>query len=349
MKQKLRVAILGAGNIARAMAAALRELQDEVICAAVGSRSLQKAEDFAQSYGFARAYGSYEELARDPQVDLVYVATPHSEHYANTRLCLEHGKHCLVEKAFCANAAQAAELLTMAKARGLLLAEAMWTRYQPSKEVIRSLLAEGAIGKVQTLTAIFTMPLTDVPRLVEPSLAGGALLDLGIYALTVPAMYFGSDIVRVEPQITKYHTGVDATTEAVLHYMDGRTATVKCSFVEAAQNRAELAGDGGKLVFFPINCPTTVQLYDKAGRLVREIDTAPGFNGYEYEVQECCAMIRAGATECPSLPHREILRMMRWMDALRASAGIVYPFETAADCRHTDEEVWGRAGVLQKS
>lgn len=337
----MNVAILGAGNIARAMATALDGIKDEVCLYAVASRSLDKAKAFADEWGFSKAYGSYEELVKDEKVDLIYVATPHSEHFKNAMLCIENGKNCLVEKAFCGNLAQTKILIEKAKEKNLLIAEAMWTRYQPSKEVIKDALTAGKIGKVHYLESDFSVPIKGVDRLVNPALAGGALLDLGVYSLTVPAMYLGTDIKSVKVNCLKADTGVDATTTVFLTYADGTMARAKCSAVDADSNYAKIVGDKGYMIFGPINVPEKVEIYDMNGVLVETIPTPCKVNGYEYQVLECKKALLEGKTETESMPHSETIRLMGWMDSIRNHVGIVYPFETVEDINHSDRCVWG--------
>ncbi len=347
MERRINVAILGAGNIARAMATALAGIKDRVTLYAVASRSLEKARDFAKTWGFEKAYGSYEEMAKDEAVDLVYVATPHSEHFKNTMLCIENGRNCLVEKAFCANQKQSRELIEFAKERGVLLAEAMWTRYQPAMKVIKDLLDSGTIGKTNYLESDFSVPISWVERLVNPALAGGALLDLGVYSITVPAMLWGTDISKVKSEVVKTETGVDATTIVTFTYKDGRVAKAKCSSFDEESNYAKVVGDRGYIVFGPINAPDHVEIYDTDGTLLDKLDTSPGINGYEYEVLECCDAIINGNLETKSMPHKETLRIMGWMDSIRNHAGIVYPFESKEDIDLSDSEVWGVDEVFE--
>ena len=167
----MKFAILAPGKIAHSMARAVSEIE-KIECYAVASRDYGRAADFAEQWGFEKAYGSYEELAKDPQVELVYVASPHSHHYEHARLCLEHGKHVLVEKAFTVNARQAKKLIQLSEEKGLLLAEAIWTRYMPSRKMIDELLAEGVLGNVTSLTANLGYILPHVERMQSPELAG---------------------------------------------------------------------------------------------------------------------------------------------------------------------------------
>ena len=193
--KKLKMAILGAGGIASTMAGTISRME-QVECYAVGSRSMEKAQAFAQKFGFQKAYGSYEELVKDEEVELVYIATPHSEHYENARLCIRHKKPVLCEKAFTANAKQAKELLDYAKKEKVFITEAMWVRYLPMLQTIRAELADDVIGTPTMLTANLGYLISEVPRLQRPDLAGGALLDVGVYPINFARMIFGYSLVE---------------------------------------------------------------------------------------------------------------------------------------------------------
>ncbi len=176
----MKIGILGAGSIAHSMAKTVSRMEGTELYA-VASRSIGKAEDFARQYQIPKAYGSYQEMAEDPAVDLVYVATPHSHHYAHVRLCLEHGRNVLCEKAFMVNSSQAREVVRLAREKRLLLAEAIWTRYMPSRALIREAVDSGIIGEVTSLTANLGYVVKHKERLIRSDLGGGALLDLGVY------------------------------------------------------------------------------------------------------------------------------------------------------------------------
>lgn len=325
--KRIRMGILGAGNIANSMAEAMKGLSDRVIPYGVASRSLDKAETFAARWGFEKAYGSYEELAEDPEIDLIYVATPHSHHFAHATLCVEHGKPVLVEKAFTGNMRQAEQLIRLAREKKILVAEAIWTRYMPAGNIVRSLLESGAIGEPKTLKAEFSVPLTHVQRLWDPALAGGALLDLGIYALTFASMYFGDDIVSVESVCEKYETGVDAADEIQYTYRDGKKAYLRTSFIDGPVNEGTIYGTKGYLHIPVLNNYTAIRRYDNAGNLMEEYPIPKQINGYEYELLACLDALQKGQLECMDMPHFETLEMMRQMDALRREWGVVYPFD----------------------
>ena len=326
MKQ-INMAILGAGNIARQMAVAVNGLQNQVRAYAVASRSLEKAEAFAREWHFQKAYGSYEELAADPEVDLVYIATPHAMHYDNARLCVEHGKAVLVEKAFTANAAQARELIRLAEEKKVFLTEAIWTRYMPGRQIVESLLAQGVIGEPISLEAEFSVPLSHKQRMYDPALAGGALLDLGMYCLTFASMYFGDEIAEVTSRAEKLDTGVDAMDDIYYTYVDGKKAHLRTSMITGPVNRGEIKGTQGRIEVDTLNNFTAIRVYDNAGNLLQEPEIPAQINGYEYEVLACVRAMEAGNLECEEMPHSETIEIMEQMDRLRREWGVVYPFE----------------------
>lgn len=326
MKQ-INMAILGAGNIARQMAVAVNGLQSQVRAYAVASRSLEKAETFAREWHFQKAYGSYEELAADPEVDLIYIATPHAMHYDNARLCVEHGKAVLVEKAFTANAAQARELIRFAEEKKVFLTEAIWTRYMPGRQIVEKLLAQGVIGEPISLEAEFSVPLSHKRRMYDPALAGGALLDLGMYCLTFASMYFGDEIAKVTSRAEKLDTGVDAVDDIYYTYADGKKAHLRTSMVTGPVNRGEIKGTQGRIEVDTLNNFTAIRVYDNAGNLLQEPEIPAQINGYEYEVLACVRALEAENLECEEMPHSETIEIMEQMDRLRREWGVVYPFE----------------------
>lgn len=327
------VAILGAGNIARQMAKTLRLMKargDKVELYAVGSRDKARAEAFAQAEGFAKAYGSYEELLRDDGVDLVYIATPHSHHGEQIEQCVTHGKAVLCEKAFTATAAQAERALALAKEKGVLVTEAIWTRYVPMRRMLDELLASGAIGTPRVLTANLGYTIYDKERIRRPELAGGALLDVGVYVLNFAAMVFGTQVERMESSVRLMDTGVDMQESITLHYPDGRMAELMATAACNTSRRCWIYGDQGCAEVDNVNNPRRITLYANANdpaSVTRVINAPPQLTGYEYEVLACLRALETGALECPEMPHAETLRIMRWMDTLRHSCDMRYPFE----------------------
>ena len=222
MKQNdiLRVGIIGTGWIAEKAAITLNGLS---FCEAyaVGSRSQAKADAFARKWNIPKAYGSYAQLIADPDVDLVYIGTPHSHHYDVTREALLADKPCLVEKAFMANFREAKEIVELAHQRHVFLAEAIWTRYQPAVGIVRNLISTGRIGTPRLLTATLGYSMGNKERIMRPDLCGGALLDLGVYALNFVRMFFAADIVKMESQCVKSQTGMDLTNAISLVLSSG--------------------------------------------------------------------------------------------------------------------------------
>ena len=359
----MKFAILGCGHIATKMAAAVRTLEKRgmgVEAYAVASRSLEKARKFADEYGFKQAYGSYEELAKDANVDLIYIATPHSEHYSNILLCLEHGRNLLVEKAFTANALMASEVLALAEEKGVFLCEAMWTRFLPAVQMVKNWILAGKIGRVESVEADFSMPLTHIERLRNPALAGGALLDLGIYSLTfadiflmdpeickeIPApagMTLGGNcvanhIVQMKTNCVKFHTGVDATDWIDLVYAGGQVAHLKTSMVAPLKNEGVIYGAEGFIRVQNLNDMEEIQLFDVSGNLLESVKPPRIENCYEYEVLGCKVALEKGLTECPEMPHSKTMQIMTLMDSLREAWGVAYPFELSP------AQVWDRSG-----
>ena len=324
--KKLKMAILGAGGIASTMARTISRME-QVECYAVGSRSLEKAQAFAQKFGFQKAYGSYEELVRDEEVELVYIATPHSEHYENARLCIRHKKPVLCEKAFTANAKQAKELLDYAKKEKVFITEAMWVRYLPMLQTIRAELADDVIGSPTMLTANLGYLISEVPRLQRPDLAGGALLDVGVYPINFARMIFGDRIVKISSACTYTDSGVDEQDSITLIYEDGRVAQLAASMLGLSDRRGTIYGTKGFMVIENINNFESLTVYDTGYRPVKKIERPEQISGYEYEVEACIRALSEGKLECEEMPHSETLRVMELMDALREEWGVKFPFE----------------------
>lgn len=322
----MKIAILGAGHIAVSMAKTIQAVE-EADAYAVASRDLKKAQDFAEKWGFEKAYGSYEEMLCDPEVELVYVATPHSHHAEHVKLCLNHGKHVLCEKAFTANAKQAREITSLAQEKGLLLAEAIWPRYMPLGVTIRKLLDDGVIGTPRILTANVSYLIGHIERVYKPELAGGALLDIGIYPLTFASMMFGDDLERVDSTVILADTGVDFTENLVLVYKDGKMASLQVTVLGNSDCSGVITGSNGFIAVDNIINFGKVEVYDKYSRLVQSIPCPPKATGYEYELLAAIKAAKEGLYECSEMPHSESIRMMEWMDGFREKWGVRYPFE----------------------
>lgn len=322
----MKFAILGPGKIAKSMAAAVSGLE-QVEKYAVGARDLDRAQAFAKEWGFQNAYGSYEELVSDPEVELIYVATPHSHHYEHAKLCLEHGKNVLLEKAFTVNAKQAEELIMLAKEKNVLLAEAIWTRYMPSRKMIDDLLEKGTIGKVTSIMANLGYELHNIPRLQEPELAGGALLDLGVYPINFAKMVMKQDVKEVYSNAVMSPKGIDWTNSITLIFEDDTMAVLHSNMLAGINRMGVISGDKGYLEIQNINNCEEIRLYDLDHKLIETYTVPNQINGYEYEVIACIKAIEEGKIECDEMPHEETLWVMRLLDRIRNDWGMVYPFE----------------------
>lgn len=322
----MKVGFIGTGKIAVTLANTFAQVQG-VELYAVGSRTLEKAEAFAKEHGFAKAYGSYAELAADAEVELVYIATPHSNHYDDMKLCIENKKPVLCEKAFTMNSKQAKEIAELAKQQGVFVTEAIWTRYMPSRQIINEVLESGIIGKVSTLTANLSYVIADKPRIVAPELAGGALLDVGVYGLNFAFMHFGTEIERMESSVQMTDTGVDGQETITLFYKDGRMAVLTHGIYAQSDRKGIFYGDKGYAVVENINNPQSISVFDTEDKLLKKIDMPKQISGYEYQIVESMDAIQKGKIESDSMPLADSVYVMEMMDALRQQWGLVYPQE----------------------
>ncbi|MBR5084222.1 MAG: Gfo/Idh/MocA family oxidoreductase [Prevotella sp.] len=322
----MRVGVIGTGWIAEKAAITLDGLK-ECECYAVGSRTMEKAEAFARQWNIPKAYGSYSELIADPDVDLVYVGTPHSHHFDVTKEALLAGKPCLVEKAFMANARQTEEILRIAKQQRVFLAEAIWTRYQPVVGIVRDLIDSGRIGTPRLVTATLGYSMGDKPRIMRPDLCGGALLDLGVYALNFVRMFFPADIVSIDSQCVKSATGLDLTNAMTLVLADGVLCNLQSSAACVGDNIGVIAGTDGNLIIDNINNPHCVTVNTHDREFVEDILVPQQITGYEYQFLACRKALIEGLLEPREMPHQETLFIMQLMDDLRRKWGVKYPYD----------------------
>lgn len=320
------VGIIGAGHIALKMASTLAALP-RTHRYAIASREMRKAMTFAKEQGFERAYGSYEELMDDPKVDLIYIATPHAFHFEQAKACILKGKPVLCEKAFTANAAQAEELLKLAEEKQVFIAEAIWTRYLPMSRTIAELVRKGAVGTPYLLSANLGYAITNRERLVRPELAGGALLDVGVYTLNFAAMVFGTEILSTTSTCVKMDNGLDAQDSITLVYPGERMAVLNCSMLARSDRQGIISGDGGHMIIDNINNPQSIKVLDGNYQTVAEYHAPSQVTGFEYEVNACIEALDKGLLQTLDMPHDETLRIMRQMDALRKEWGVRFPFE----------------------
>jgi predicted dehydrogenase len=327
----IRWGIIGPGGIANVFADAVHEgTRSRVV--AVGSRSAQRAQDFATRHGVERAHGSYDDLVADPDVDAVYVASPHSEHHEHALLALGAGKPVLVEKAFTRSLREADEVLAAAEGAGLLAAEAMWSRYLPHYDVIRRTVQAGTLGEVVIVDADHGQLLwPDGPaRLSQPELAGGALLDLGVYPVSFADHVLGGlDAVTARGTLTDL--GVDATTTIEARGPGGGIAHLWCSMAGATSCPARVVGTRARLEvegrFY--NVKSAVRLIGPDETVLDEFVPSVTTHGFRFEAAEVARALDAGRLETWSMPWAATRRVMAAMDEVRRQVGVVYPGEDA--------------------
>lgn len=322
----MRVGIVGTGWIAEKAAITLNGLA-ECEAFAVGSRNRTTADEFAVRWNISKAYGSYAELIGDPDVDLVYVGTPHSHHYDVTKQALMAGKPCLVEKAFMANYREAKDIIDLAREKRVFLAEAIWTRYQPVVCVVRDLISSGRIGEPRLVTATLGYSMGDKPRIMRPELCGGALLDLGVYALNFVRMFFDAGIVNIESQCVKSATGMDLTNAVSLVLEDGILCNLQSSAACVGDNIGVIAGTEGNLIIDNINNPQKITVNGPDRTYVETICVPKQITGYEYQFLACRQALIDGLLEPREMSHDETLYIMQLMDGLRQKWGVRYPMD----------------------
>ena len=324
MSTTIRWGILGPGSIAHTFATGLQHLTDAKLVA-VGSRDADKSAAFAAKFGAERAYGSYEELVRDGEVDIIYVATPHSYHKEHTLLCLEHGKAVLCEKPMAVNAGEVAAMVASACQRGLFLMEAMWTRHLPIMAKVRQWLAEKRIGEPRLVTADFGFraPVKPEGRLFNPALAGGGLLDVGVYAIAFAQMIFGRPPARIQATAEMTETGVDAQTAMLLSYDRGEQALLSCAVRLATPQEARILGTEGSITIpaFWHATSAALQTYGQEPVLVQ------AEAGYHYEAREAGYCLRTGKQQSALMTWDDSLHLARTMDEVRRQIGLCYPME----------------------
>jgi len=317
----LRWGILGTGGIAHAFANDLR-LTGSGLISAVGSRSQAGADAFAEEFGIEGRHGSYESLVADPGVDVIYVATPHPMHHGNAILALRAGKPVLVEKPFAMNAAEAAEIVAVAREEGLFAMEAMWTRFLPHIALVRDWLAQGLLGEIVLVTADHGQWFAEDAgsRLFAPELGGGALLDLGIYPVSFASMVLGTPS-RVVSMASPAFTGVDAQTSMVLGYESGAQAVLTCTLRAKSPTRASIVGGDARIeIDGGFYAPAAVTLIPRQGEPTR-VESVHEGRGLRHQAEEVARCLAAGELESPAMTLDETVSIMETMDVVRARAG----------------------------
>jgi predicted dehydrogenase len=323
----IRWGILSTGKIARAFATALKALPDAKLLA-VGSRHRITADEFAINYDIPRAYDSYEALAADPDVDVVYIGTPHPMHAENALMCLRAGKHVLCEKPFAMNARQAKAMIDLARQERRFLMEAMWTRFIPAVVEAKRIVDQGVLGKVWMMSGAFcfSAPFNPKGRLFAPELGGGSLLDVGVYVLSFASWLFGKP-KRIQSAARLGSTGVDEHAVMQLIYEDGELAALSSAIRLKMPIEVLLAGTEGYLTihepFYKANRFTITPVEGEP----RSYSVPYEGNGYQFQALEVMRCLQAGSLESPTMPLDETLQIMQTMDAIREQWGLKYPNE----------------------
>lgn len=317
--------IMATGKIAHAM---VRDaaLVDGTKIHAVGSRSIENAQPFAHKHGIPNVHGSYDELANDPSIDLIYIATPHNSHFELIKLCLENGKHVLCEKPMVLNTRQAQDCATLAREKGLFLMEALWTRFFPAIQRVRRWIQDGRVGQLKHIVADFSFAAHYSPdgRLFNPALAGGALLDLGIYPISLVTLFLGSP-EKIEGTAIIGETGVDEEDHIHLEFSGGATAELRCGLRENRPVLATIEGTEGCITIHErFHHPDRISLRSRGAKTVSETFPTEGA-GYHYQIAAVSQSIREGMSEHTAMPLADTLCNLKVMDSLRHQWGLGYP------------------------
>ncbi|MBI4556293.1 MAG: Gfo/Idh/MocA family oxidoreductase [Candidatus Hydrogenedentes bacterium] len=328
MKDKIRWGIIGTGAIAKQLARALAILPDAELVA-VGSRKTETAKAFGEEFKVRKCHASYEDLAKDPEVDVVYVSTPHNLHCANTVLALNHGKAALCEKPFAINAGETEKMIRLARSKKLFLMEAMWTRFIPIVVKVREWLKQGVIGEVRMLSADFGFRAgwNEESRLLNPELGGGSLLDVGIYAVSFASMVFGEPQQQIASAAHLGQTGVDEQAAMILKYSKGQLAQLACAVRTNTPQEVTILGTEGSIRIHSPFWKGTAATLTVSGKSPERVEVQYEGNGYNFEAQEVMNCLRTGKLESGVMPLDETLQIMKTMDAIRAQWGLKYPME----------------------
>ena len=332
MNKKIRWGILGAGRIAQKFASDLTLVEDAILFA-IASRGKANTEVFAGLYPSALQYNSYEALVQNPDIDVIYIATPHGLHYEHAMLCLQHGKAVLCEKAFALNAQQAKEMIAAANAQRVFLMEALWSKFTPQWQKMMEIIRDGQLGEIKNVLINFGFipqaPVAD--RLYNPALGGGTLLDIGIYNVFYALSALGKPD-HIEACMTAAATGVDEQCAVLFRYNNGAMAQLFSSYSTHLATEADISGNNGRIrLTHRFYTPdTTIEFYPGRAdsKTIIPVQRVEGF-GYHYEARHVGECLRKGLTESPVMTHADTLLLMETMDEIRRKAGIRYDADEA--------------------
>ncbi len=322
----IRFGVIGAGKIAQTFSTAMPHTHG--ILYAIASRNLDKALSYQEQYGYEKAYGSYEAMLSDPLVDCVYIATPHGLHYEHMMLALDYGKHILCEKSFTLNARQAKDVFDKAKSKHVFVMEAMWTKYLPVIQATKRLIDQGLIGNLLKMDVSFGFDAEHRrgSRLFDPAMGGGALLDIGVYVMTIATYFLGIPQSMDSTVMLDASNGFDLSEDIHLHYPKAH-AHLRCSLSEKLDNICTLTGTQGTMEIIDFWRAEHAFIYDLNHQLIQEIHIPHPINGFEYQIQGVIDAITNHQTESTIVTHQATLEIMKLMDQLRASWGLKFPNE----------------------
>jgi predicted dehydrogenase len=322
--------IIGCGGISAKFAAGLKNLKNARLVA-VAARDAARAAKFAAAHGFEKSYDSYEDLASDPEIDVVYIGTIHTAHMANSLLCIDNGKHVLCEKPFAINAAQAEKMIAAARAKDVFLMEAMWTRFLPGITHLRKILADNIIGEPGYLNASFGFNAERNPkgRLFDPALGGGALLDVGIYPISFASLVFGCQPERIQSEVQFGPTAVDERAAMLMDYGKNRLAQLACSINTQMSQEGVISGPKGfiKLQKKFWSAEKLIIQLDNQPPQILDFPIEPNFSVYTYQAKAVMNDIAAGKRENAIMPLAESLEIMKTLDQIREQWQFKYPCE----------------------
>lgn len=324
---KIKWGIIGTGKIAHKFAEALKGCEDAELCA-VASRTLPKAQEFAEKFGFSSAYGSYRELAENSDADVVYIATPMSSHYTDSMLCLNFGKNVLCEKSVTLNSRQLDTIFQTVRYKDLFYMEAMWMKCRPAYLKAKEWVNQGRIGEITYIKADFSndIPWNSEDRLFRPDCGGGSLLDLTMYPITIAHDFLGNPDEIISNAILR--DGIDLSENIILRYSSGANAYLYGGFEYRLRNNAIISGTEGFITFGDyFHCTDEVKLFDRDGKIIENLRLPDRINGYEYEIEEVHRCLREKLSESPLVPHSGTADVMRIMDTCREQWGLVFPGE----------------------
>jgi predicted dehydrogenase len=324
----IRWGILGAGRIARKFASDLKLVEDAELIA-VGSRSQQSADEFSNEFPVKYSHDTYEALVQNPEVDVIYIATPHNLHYENTLLCLQHGKAVLCEKPFAMNARQAVEMISMAREKKVFLMEALWTKFHPHYIKMQEMIGQGQLGEIKAVLINFGFkPMPPIPaRLFDPELGGGTVMDIGIYNVFIAMSILGQPDY-IDAVMTAASTGVDEQCAILFRYKNGALAQLFSTFSSNLATEADICGTEGRIRLTSrfYEPSATIEFYKERvdSKEIIPVAKEPGF-GYQYEARHVNDCLHKGLTESSVVTFADTILLMETLDKIRAIAGIYYP------------------------